>query len=225
MNLGEQIKTRRSELNMSQEELAGKLSVTRSAVSNWETGKNYPDLQTIVDISAELNISLDILLKGDRKVVEKITKDTNENLILRSKVKILIGVIVVLCIAGVIALCTFNYLYKQSYIPYKDLGMSVTTNGNVYVEKPFYRSNMILVGPKNEIVLIYFTKSNAEDKATKARVGNFNMYDEELQAAYYLPEKYVKKYNLLNDEHSSFDPSESELNDIMNVKNLVWEHK
>ena len=223
MNLGEQIKNRRSELNMTQEELAEKLSVTRSAVSNWETEKNYPDLQTIVDISEELNISLDILLKGDRKVVEKITKDTNENPALRSKVKILIGVIVVLCIAGVIALCTFNYLYKQSYIPYKDLGMNVTPNANVYVEKPFYRSNTILVGPNNEIALVYYTKSNTKDTATKEKVDNFNMYDEKLIAAYYLPEKYVERYNLLNDKHSYFDPSESELKDIMKDDNLIWE--
>ena len=69
MNLGEQIKNRRKELNITQEELAKKLNVTRSAVSNWETEKNYPDLQTIVYISDELNISLDVLLKGDRKLV------------------------------------------------------------------------------------------------------------------------------------------------------------
>ena len=54
MNIGEQIKSRRIELNMTQSELADRLSVTRAAVSNWETEKNYPDLQVIVDISDEL---------------------------------------------------------------------------------------------------------------------------------------------------------------------------
>lgn len=39
MNLGEQIKKRRIELNITQEELANKLNVTRSAISNWETEK------------------------------------------------------------------------------------------------------------------------------------------------------------------------------------------
>lgn len=213
MNLGEQIKNRRNKLNMTQEELAEKLSVTRSAVSNWETEKNYPDLQTIVDISDELNISLDVLLKGDRKVVEKITQDTNANSKLKSKVKVLIGVIVILCIAIVMVIFTFNYLQKQSYIPYKDLGMRVTTNGSMYVETPFYCFHTIIVGEDNEIAIVYFTKSNGNDPQSKERVDNFNKYDEDLQAAYYLPEKYVIQYNLLDSKHIDFYPTENELKD------------
>lgn len=222
MNLGEQIKNRRIEMNITQEELANKLNVTRSAVSNWETEKNYPDLQTIVDISDELNISLDILLKGDKQMVEKITRDIKENPKLKSKVKVLIRVIVVLCIVGVIALCTFCYLHKQSYITYKDLGMKVTKNGNVYVEKPYYRSNTIITGSKNEIALVFFTKSNGRDTATKERIDNYNMYDEEIQAVYYLPEEYVTKYNILDSKYNDFYPTENELKDIMNNNNLVW---
>ena len=69
MNIGEQIKIRRIELDITQQELADRLCVSRSAISNWETNKNYPDLQIIVQISEELQISLDTLLKGDANVV------------------------------------------------------------------------------------------------------------------------------------------------------------
>ena len=62
MEIGAQIKARRQELNMTQEMLANKLNVGRSTVSNWEIGRNYPDLQLIVSISDVLNLSLDTLL-------------------------------------------------------------------------------------------------------------------------------------------------------------------
>lgn len=98
MNIGEQIKARRIEIGMTQQDIADRLAVSRSAISNWETGKNYPDLQIIVQISEELNISLDALLKGDTNVVEKIANDTNESKKLREKAKQLKGVIAVLAV-------------------------------------------------------------------------------------------------------------------------------
>ena len=98
MNIGEQIKARRIEIGMTQQDLADRLAVSRSAISNWETNKNYPDLQIIVQISEELNISLDTLLKGDANVVEKIAHDTNDSRKLRTKAKQMRGVIAVLAV-------------------------------------------------------------------------------------------------------------------------------
>jgi transcriptional regulator with XRE-family HTH domain len=54
MKIGEEIKKRRLELNMTQEELASELHVSRSTVSNWEVNRNYPDIQLIVHISKML---------------------------------------------------------------------------------------------------------------------------------------------------------------------------
>lgn len=59
MKIGQKIKSRRESLKLSQEELAQKLNVTRSAISNWEIDRNYPDLQTLVHLSMELDMSLD----------------------------------------------------------------------------------------------------------------------------------------------------------------------
>ena len=74
MNIGEKLKQRRKEFGMTQEEVATKLYVSRQAVSNWESGKNYPDLETIITLSDIYKISLDILLKGDRKMIKKLEK-------------------------------------------------------------------------------------------------------------------------------------------------------
>ncbi|WP_269544474.1 helix-turn-helix domain-containing protein [Carnobacterium pleistocenium] len=77
IEIWERIKQKRKEFGMTQEELAKKTNVAHSTVSDWEIGSQYPDIQTIVLLSDELNISLDELLKNDKFLVKKITKDTN----------------------------------------------------------------------------------------------------------------------------------------------------
>ena len=46
---------------MSQEEFAQRYHVTRQTISNWETEKNYPDLETLVKISEDSGISIDYM--------------------------------------------------------------------------------------------------------------------------------------------------------------------
>ena len=65
MKISSQIKKYRLESSLSQEELADKIFVTRQTISNWENGKNYPDINSIVLLSTLFGISLDILVKGD----------------------------------------------------------------------------------------------------------------------------------------------------------------
>ena len=57
-------------------------NVTRQTVSNWENEKSYPDLSTLVKISDEFNVSLDILLKGDFRMVKDIDKKIKKPAIL-----------------------------------------------------------------------------------------------------------------------------------------------
>lgn len=107
MNIGEQIKSRRMDLDITQQDLADRLNVSRSAISNWETNKNYPDLQIIVQISEELQISLDELLKGDADVVKKISNDTTESKRLRGRAKKLVAVVSVLAVMLLAAVYLF----------------------------------------------------------------------------------------------------------------------
>lgn len=71
MELQNQIKINRKKLNLSQEDLAQKLYVTRQTVSNWETGKSYPDIHSLLLLSSLFNISLDNLIKGDVELMKK----------------------------------------------------------------------------------------------------------------------------------------------------------
>ena len=76
MEVKEQIRAYRSSLGLSQEELAEAVYVTRQTVSNWETGKSYPDIQSLLRLSALYGISLDQLIKGDaERMKEKINDD------------------------------------------------------------------------------------------------------------------------------------------------------
>ncbi|MEG1047077.1 helix-turn-helix domain-containing protein [Carnobacterium sp.] len=100
ITIGEKIKESRKTKNLTQQNLADKLNVSRSAVSNWEIGRNYPDIQMIVLISDLLDISLDQLLKGDEEVVEKIANDTKMRKKQSYKIKILYGLIAVIAFIG-----------------------------------------------------------------------------------------------------------------------------
>ena len=71
MNLGSQIKKYRSELNMSQDELAEKIFVSRQSVSNWENDKTYPDIKSLLLLSEVFQVSLDQLIKGDLEIMKK----------------------------------------------------------------------------------------------------------------------------------------------------------
>lgn len=85
MDIANQILNIRNEQNLTQEEFGRLFYVTRQTVSNWENGKTYPDLQTLVDISNHFEISLDTLLKGDSKMIKVIDRERILGTIKREK--------------------------------------------------------------------------------------------------------------------------------------------
>ena len=105
MQLGQAIAQIRKERGLTQEAFAKMYNVTRQTVSNWENEKSYPDLSTLVKISDEFNVSLDILLKGDFRMVKDIDKKIK-------KQPFYIGIIIGLVII-VVALFSFIYANDQ----------------------------------------------------------------------------------------------------------------
>ena len=80
MELGSQIKKYRNELSLSQDALAEKVYVSRQTISNWENGKSYPDVNSLVLLSEVFHTSIDYLIKGDVEVMKKQVRseDTRE---------------------------------------------------------------------------------------------------------------------------------------------------
>ena len=64
MNLSEKIQQLRKQNEISQEQLAEKLNVTRQAISKWETGECLPDIENILQLSDIFGVSVDYLLKN-----------------------------------------------------------------------------------------------------------------------------------------------------------------
>lgn len=71
VDIGNQIKTRREAMGLSQEELAQKIYVSRNTISNWENSRTYPDLQSLLLLGVLFDTSLDTLVKGDLDVMEE----------------------------------------------------------------------------------------------------------------------------------------------------------
>ena len=65
MSFAENLKQLRKDKQLSQEELAEILDVSRQAVSKWEQGIGYPEVEKLLMISNKLNISLDYLLETE----------------------------------------------------------------------------------------------------------------------------------------------------------------
>ena len=67
--IGGRIRLYRKQSGLTQEQLASKINVTKSCVSNWEQGINRPDADILADICRALNVSpsdlLDVLLSTD----------------------------------------------------------------------------------------------------------------------------------------------------------------
>ena len=65
MTLGEKLKKLRTDNGLTQEDLAEKLYVSRTAISKWESNRGYPNIETIKAISKFFSISIDELLSSD----------------------------------------------------------------------------------------------------------------------------------------------------------------
>ncbi|AUW97416.1 helix-turn-helix domain-containing protein [Streptococcus pluranimalium] len=74
MKIGQHIYQLRTTQNLTQEELASKVYVTRQTVSNWERGYSYPDLQSITKLAHLFDLTVEQLLKDDLSQIERTLK-------------------------------------------------------------------------------------------------------------------------------------------------------
>lgn len=77
MILGQRIKEEREKKQWTQDDLAETLNVSRQAISKWEVGSAYPDIDRLVQISNLFDISLDSLIKGDDSLKKSIVITKN----------------------------------------------------------------------------------------------------------------------------------------------------
>ena len=90
MEFNEKLQYFRKKSNLTQEELAEKLFVSRTAISKWESGRGMPSISSLKAISEVFNVSIDELLSSE-EIIEAAEKEKKENM--KSFKNIIFGII------------------------------------------------------------------------------------------------------------------------------------
>lgn len=81
MKFGENLKKIRKEKNMSQEQLAEKVNVSRQSVSKWETGESYPEMNNILELCKIFNCNINDLIHTDMTDISSLDKEIIMNVV------------------------------------------------------------------------------------------------------------------------------------------------
>lgn len=127
MEIEKKLKDARANARLTQEQVAEKIMVSRQTISNWETGKSLPDIISIMNLSDLYQISIDELLKGDKRMKEKLEKD--EKVARENKRIILITALLFIVVGIIYAASVFVggafYDFCASAIQWVVLGIGV----------------------------------------------------------------------------------------------------
>lgn len=114
MELGKQIKKHRQEVQLSQEELADRVYVSRQTISNWENDKSYPDVNSLVLLSEIFQISLDNLIKGDIEVMKDVIQ--KEEIVKMNRYGKIYTIMLIVTVVSAVPL--FMWLGVWAFIPW-----------------------------------------------------------------------------------------------------------
>ena len=122
MEFGEKIQKLRNQNKWTQEQLAEKLYVSRTAVSKWESGKGYPNIDSLKDIAKLFNKSIDELLSSE-EIIDIAKKENTSNIKKANNlIYALLDIISVLFIfLPLYAQKSENFVYSVSLISTNDI--------------------------------------------------------------------------------------------------------
>ncbi len=103
MTIGDRLLKLRRERNLSQEDLANELDVSRQTVSKWETNQSIPDFDKIVPLCEYFGITTDELLTGNSNIIEAKVQDVKSNFARNIAIAVMLYILsivaIVLCAA------------------------------------------------------------------------------------------------------------------------------
>jgi transcriptional regulator with XRE-family HTH domain len=109
-DIAKNIKSLRKKNKISQEELAGKLYVTRQTISNYENGKSNPDIETLQQLAEVFGTDIDSMIYGERKRVSN---------------KYIIQTSVLLAISLILVVMLYMFIDRVNSTPYMSSGKHV----------------------------------------------------------------------------------------------------
>lgn len=170
MSLSENLQNLRKIKNMSQEELAEKLNVSRQAVSKWESGSGYPETEKIISICEIFDCSMDELVKG--KITEDVKKEKNEYDSVMSKIAKTTSFAIGLILLGVSFMLTILGFApnEQAEDQYALIGVVMILIAVVFAVPIFIMDNMKLENfkKKNKTVANIYTEEELDSEKMKA---------------------------------------------------------
>lgn len=173
---GKVIKDRRSELKLSQKQLADLVGVQPTTISRWETGNGYPDSSTISKIATELGITVNELLgleDDEENLIKKRRKYTIKDvlyMILNYGFQIVLIVSVIL----VTLMQVGNYEHYSIYVTYTKTFKIIITSIILSIDVTFF-----FIKPAKEQIVRLFYRAKYKHKFPGG-------YDFEIQRGYYL---------------------------------------
>ena len=118
MIISQMLKEKRKEYQLTQEELAEKIFVSSKTISNWETGKTKPDIESLILLAKLFNLSLDNLLLEGSDMVKDMDKAMKKG---RNLKKILLVVTLpLLVIIGILSWVNYRGNH-MTIVPLEDL--------------------------------------------------------------------------------------------------------
>ena len=115
MEIGNKILELRKNSNLSQEELAEKVGVSRQTISKWELGETSPDIKQAKELSKIFNVSLDELVNNDQKniIIEKVSNTEKLAGLIIKILKFLGIALIVLFVIEIIAFILFAFVKNE----------------------------------------------------------------------------------------------------------------
>lgn len=115
MNIGTKIKNARTHANLTQEQAAEALGVSRQTISHWENEKTYPDIVSVIKMSDLYRISLDHLLKEEKPMSDYLNYLEESTNTVRSKHKLSMTILLATYLGiWAISLITFWFFISGS---------------------------------------------------------------------------------------------------------------
>lgn len=146
MDIGKKIQENRLKKGWTQEHLGTLLNVSRTTISSWEVGRNYPDINTIIKLSHIFNLSLDQLLLEDTNMIKSINYGVQE----KKKFKFILFVLTI------ILFTTILFLYKNRSNSTEIYYVTEETKQGSDIQ-PFNKSDIQSIDIKDNIININFT--------------------------------------------------------------------
>jgi transcriptional regulator with XRE-family HTH domain len=176
MTLSEKIQQLRKTNNLSQEQLAEKLAVSRQAISKWELGESIPDTDKVIQLSRIFQVSTDYLLHDDINSDRDISAVKTNSEFLRKQygVRTLFivstGMSIIGLIMSVVAQRTWQTVFAVSIgiivqiigvVVFEAMSSRYVTgeDGNAMIRKCFYALNVWLIAPFPVIFMFDFVFS------------------------------------------------------------------